>query len=94
MMNSKINEYQEKLNQLGFQTSVDESIMNFLPTETLRGIKNNLFVCIRVDESGDQDFSLSLQRDNFIYRLPNFYRDFDALLSSIRQFTTASGKVA
>jgi len=93
-IDKKINYYQTELEQLGFETKCEDGFINLTLTKTLGANKDNVFVCIRLDTTGYEDISISLQRDNFIYRLPNFYDDFKTLFTAIKELDSWEMKVA
>ncbi len=93
-LDKKINYYQLELEKLGFKTKCEEGFINLSLTKTICANKDNIFVCIRLDTTGDQDISISLQRNNFIYRLPNFYSNFKALFAAIKELDRSETKVA
>lgn len=93
-IDKEINYYQTELEKLGFKTKCEEGFINLTLTKTIGANKGNIFVCIRLDVTGYKDISISLQRDNFIYRLPSFYSNSKALFTSIKELDRSETKVA
>lgn len=93
-IDKKINYYQNELEKLGFKTKCEESFINLTLTKTIGANKDNIFVCIRLDATGYKDISISLQRDNFVYRLPNFYGSSESLFAAIKELNRSETKVA
>lgn len=90
----EINYYQNELEKLGFNTKCEEGFINLTLTKTMGANKGNIFVCVRLDATGYKDISISLQRDNFIYRLPNFYSTPKSLFAAIKELDRPETKVA
>ncbi|MDU2063972.1 MAG: hypothetical protein E6713_03950 [Sporomusaceae bacterium] len=85
IIDNKINAYQAKLKAMGFETTTEAeaTFTNLVLTKTLRAKKNHLLVCLRLDQTGYEDLSISLERAAFTYRLPNFYKNADDFFAAL-----------